>query len=82
MQAEALTLLWAKFDQSSSYFHPLICHLIDSGNVAAAIWQNVLTENFKSQFNNLFALDDEEARRAIQFGPPTRVGVDRTSIPS
>jgi hypothetical protein len=40
---DKLLLLTAKWDESGGS-HPLIYHLIDTGHVAAALWEHGLTE--------------------------------------
>ncbi len=45
-------LLWAKLGEDGRY-HPLICHLMDVGEVAQALWNAVLTDGIRSQFTAL-----------------------------
>jgi CRISPR-associated endonuclease/helicase Cas3 len=59
--------LWAKFDQETNSAHPLICHMLDSGNVFTAIWDEVLTQPFKKQFQKIFDLNEGQTKRALHF---------------
>ncbi|MCZ7575409.1 MAG: CRISPR-associated helicase Cas3' [Ardenticatenaceae bacterium] len=59
-------LLWAKTDrQQSGATHPLLCHLIDVGQVVLALWNLVLTESFRAQIAAALGLDVESAGRLL-----------------
>lgn len=59
-------LLWAKADRDGKT-HPLICHLIDVGQVAQALWDNVLTHSIHTHFSSLLGLDVAETGRLLSF---------------
>jgi CRISPR-associated endonuclease/helicase Cas3 len=63
-------LLWAKtnqYDKSDARYHPLLCHLVDVGEVARCIWRDVLTSSSRSQIANAFGLSLEECERFVAF---------------
>ena len=55
--------------QRQNAFHPLICHLIDVGAAANALWEKVLPENIKKRLAKSFGLEHEldKAGRLIAF---------------
>lgn len=59
-------LLWAKTD-TDGQTHPLFCHLIDVGQVALALWNQVLTPGFRTQIANALGLDHVGAGRLFAF---------------
>lgn len=59
--------LWAKYNKDSNTFHPLICHMIDSGNVFTTIWDEALTEPIKSHFCRLLELDENDTKNSLIF---------------
>ncbi|MEZ4705922.1 MAG: CRISPR-associated helicase Cas3' [Caldilineaceae bacterium] len=59
-------LFWAKTD-SEDRTHPLICHLIDVGQVALALWNSVLTAGFRAQVADALGLEQAEAGRLFAF---------------
>ncbi len=59
-------LFWAKTG-SDGRTHPLLCHLIDVGQVALALWENVLTDAFRNQMAVALGLQPEEAGRLLAF---------------
>ncbi len=59
--------LWSKTKRRSGATHPLICHMIDVGQVALAIWQTVLTGGFRDEIANVLGLDVANAGRLIAF---------------
>jgi len=60
-----VSLFWAKTTDDKNNparenaFHPLICHLIDVGMSAQAIWESVLTDTQKKRLAKLFGLENE-----------------------
>lgn len=63
-------LLWAKTSKekkNTDQYHPLLCHLIDVGQVARLMWQEVLTATTRSQLAAIFSLSEPEAERLIAF---------------
>lgn len=59
-------LLWAKTD-ADGQTHPLFCHLIDVGQVALALWNDVLTASFRSQIAKAVGVDPASAGRLFAF---------------
>ena len=59
--------LWAKTSQVNESWHPLLWHLIDSGMVARAMWDDYLAESLKKKFQRNLSLQAEEARNLIAF---------------
>ncbi len=61
-------LLWAKTNRpKNTQLHLLICHLIDVGNVARAMWERVFTGEFKRQIADAFGLTPDETGRLLAF---------------
>ena len=60
-------LLWAKTDRKTEQTHPLICHMIDVGQVAWTLWSEALTESIRSQLADALGLDVDAAGRTIAF---------------
>lgn len=58
---------WAKYDRDTSSAHPLICHMLDSGNVFAAIWEEALTQPFKKNFQILFGNEEGQTKDILRF---------------
>ncbi|MCB0200003.1 MAG: CRISPR-associated endonuclease Cas3'', partial [Anaerolineae bacterium] len=59
-------LFWAKTNKEGQT-HPLICHLIDVGQVALILWKEVLTDSFRSQISEALGLSSDEAGRLLAF---------------
>jgi CRISPR-associated endonuclease/helicase Cas3 len=59
--------LWAKAEKSSGKTHPLICHMLDVGGVALAMWNEVLTESIRTQLAEALGLDQTRAGNLIAF---------------
>lgn len=59
-------LFWAKTGSSGST-HPLLCHLIDVGQVALTLWENVLTDAFRDLIATALNIEPEEAGRLFAF---------------
>lgn len=65
---EQLTILWAKISRSDpSKWHPLLFHLLDSGNVALALWHNYLPFSTRNRFARWLRLDEDSAGRLLAF---------------
>ena len=67
MDQQAINLLWAKKNKITGKYHPLICHLVDSGFAAQALWDKALTTPFKENFSQFINLTIEETRNWIGF---------------
>ena len=70
--SDKIIKFWAKTskdDKKPDAFHPLICHLIDVGTVAGALWENVLTVITKRRLAKYFGLENdlEKAGRLTGF---------------
>jgi CRISPR-associated endonuclease/helicase Cas3 len=59
-------LFWAKTGNNGST-HPLLCHLIDVGQVALALWENVLTDAFRNQIATALNIEPAAAGRLFAF---------------
>ncbi len=59
-------LFWAKTG-SNGRTHPLLCHLIDVGQVALALWDNVLTDAFRNQIAAALGIAPAAAGRLFAF---------------
>ena len=59
--------LWAKTKRRSGATHPLVCHMIDVGQVALTLWQTVLTDGFRNEIADVLGLDVANAGRLIAF---------------
>ena len=60
-------LIWAKYDKQTDSSHPLICHLIDSGNIFHYLWEKVLPSPTKQLFCHLFDRDPQETKRLVHL---------------
>ncbi|MDO9545154.1 MAG: CRISPR-associated helicase Cas3' [Pelolinea sp.] len=59
--------IWAKYNQENNTIHPLICHLIDSGNVCGAIWDFALTNPVKNRFSELLGMNTCNTKNTLQL---------------
>jgi len=59
--------LWGKTSALDNSYHPLICHMIDSANVAEAIWDNVLAETVKELIATSLNMPTDATRAWISF---------------
>lgn len=59
----SLHCLWAKLGRSDSpsAYHPLICHLIDVGVAAEAVWRDAVSAWAKKRITTALGLPDDEA---------------------
>lgn len=57
--------LWGKTADNGS-FHPLICHLLDSGGVAGAMW-DMQAASLRMLMSEAFGLEQEDFRRWLGF---------------
>lgn len=66
-----LDLLWAKTDRAHPHnptrFHPLICHLIDVGMVAEALWRDSLSQGVRKRIARQLNLSVDDAGRTISY---------------
>jgi len=57
-----LTCLWAKLSRDSTappQYHPLVCHLLDVGSVAEAMWRDTVSPWTKRRITATLGLPDE-----------------------
>lgn len=59
-------LFWAKTGENGST-HPLLWHLVDVGQVALALWENVLTDAFRNRIAEALDLEPSAAGRLFAF---------------
>ena len=65
-----LTDFWGKIRTSPGNpisCHPLICHMIDVGQVAGELWRGVLPGAARATLANSFGLDEENAAKWFSF---------------
>lgn len=60
------SLLWAKTTPGGQT-HSLLYHMIDVGQVALALWQNVLGESFRREMARTLGIGIEDAGRLLAF---------------
>ena len=60
-------LLWAKTSHDHALTHPLICHLIDVAEVAAAMWRTVLPNAIRLQIAAALGMDTDSAGHTLAF---------------
>jgi CRISPR-associated endonuclease/helicase Cas3 len=60
---QSLSWFWAKLgtDTWPTRYHPVVCHLIDVGQVAHALWQTALRNPVRSRVTRQLGLDSEDA---------------------
>lgn len=63
---EFLFSLWAKTEQNGSS-HPLLYHMLDTGNVVTALWHQYLPQSTRCRFARLLHLDEYSAGRLLAF---------------
>lgn len=63
----AYQLLWAKTSKDKRQTHPLICHMIDVGQVTLALWETALTDSIRGQFAAALGLTKQATARLISF---------------
>lgn len=59
--------IWAKYEKRTESSHPLICHLIDSGNVFLHLWEDVLPASTQNLFCKLFDLDPISTKKLLRL---------------
>ncbi len=59
--------LWAKVDKTTQQIHPLLFHMLDSANVAMALWQDAFSPGLQSQFSHWLNCDPENTAKIISF---------------
>lgn len=69
-----LRLLWGKTcrrkddpEDFASRYHPLLFHLLDVAHAALALWDEVITDAFKSRIASALCCDEETARLVVAF---------------
>jgi len=64
---ESVTLqpLWAKADGKN--FHPLICHMLDVGHVAAELWDGAVHGLIRGKVSDWMGLPEDSAGRWLAF---------------
>ncbi len=63
----ALNCLWAKLSRDSNappQYHPLICHLLDVGSVAEAMWRDTVSPWTRRRITAALGLPDEDTAGA------------------
>jgi len=61
---DALWLLWGKTSSQGdrTVTHPLICHMLDVGEIAGAIWDRSLAQGLRCWFTDLLQVDQATCR--------------------
>lgn len=66
--AQPIAVLWAKLSAEPPVSaHPLVCHLLDAGHVAEAIWSRSLRCGFRNWFATALGLDPQTAGKWVAF---------------
>jgi len=60
-------VLWAKADTKTRRVHRLVCHLIDVGQVALALWECAINDQLKKQIADWLNLDTSGAGKLVAF---------------
>lgn len=60
-------ILWAKTTEETLDWHPLICHMIDTGQVASILWGDCLAPATRQYFASRLGLDESRAGALISF---------------
>lgn len=58
---------WAKTPSGGSQYHLLPYHLIDSGILASAIWDNSMPVTFKKSLSDGFGLSEDDSKNLLSF---------------
>lgn len=69
MPLKSSSCFWAKLG-SGNYpqdAHPVICHLLDVGNVATSLWSECLSDRTRERWARELSLSSEQAERWIAF---------------
>ncbi|MCD6404585.1 MAG: hypothetical protein J7M19_02020 [Planctomycetes bacterium] len=61
------TFIWAKPRNGPPSACPLICHLLNTGAVAEALWSGCVGTGFRQHVVNGLCLPDCDARRWVSF---------------
>lgn len=64
---EPYQILWAKTSEGTADWHPLICHLIDSGQVANVLWNECFAPSIRRYFSNFLGLSELNTGQLISF---------------
>ncbi len=59
--------LWAKTSSKSEQWHPLVCHLSDTGHVALALWETCFSKATRQFYMDKLGLSAEETGRLLAF---------------
>ncbi len=59
--------LWAKYDETTQRWHPLLFHCLDSAFVAQKLWQAHLSESFKDQIAGLLNCSVDDAGSLFSY---------------
>ena len=65
VHGDPLRLLWAKTKGGGDERHALLYHMIDSGQVALALWEHAFTDGLRARLAGALALTEEEAGRVF-----------------
>jgi CRISPR-associated endonuclease/helicase Cas3 len=58
---------WAKLSADQTEFHPVLCHLVDVGQVCHHLWSHALRESVRGRLSAAVGLDAEAAGRWVAF---------------
>ena len=69
MAQKSITCFWAKLGRGCYPHdaHPVICHLLDVGNVAASLWSKCLSDRTRDRWAGELSLSSDQAERWIAF---------------
>lgn len=67
---QQLLIFWAKIGHGPTQpkpFHPLLCHMVDAGQVAHSLWNHVLSPATRGSIVETLGVSDETAARWVSF---------------
>ena len=59
--------LWAKTDQTSGQWHPLLFHMLDAAQVALALWNEAFSTALQNQFSMWLNCNPADANKTLSF---------------
>lgn len=66
-EANALSLIWAKYDRQSNDYHLLLYHMLDVAAVAYLLYEEILSDSQRKWLTNLMGGDAIQTRQWILF---------------
>ncbi len=60
-------IFWAKTSKTIQDIHPLICHMVDTGQVAKVLWNSCLARSTRQFFSDKLGLEELQTGKLISF---------------